>query len=375
MEKVPNVIAFGYAKRALVPGSREYERMREYAATLGSYCLIVFTRKEEGYPTVQTDGTLTLYATNATSKVGMIFAAYSIAAKIIKTNPGSNFVVSGQDPFAASIVPWFLSFKKRVALHVQVHGDVFNPYFFERDRTAFLKRFFAKLVLVRATLVRVVSNRIKDSLTVRGIAARKIIVLPIQSDMDAFLKVGHARTTVVKNTVDFLYVGRFAPEKDVELLLRAFALMVRERPECRLTLTGAGPMERVYKDYITRLGLKETVSILPWQDNIAELMGYMDVFCLASKHEGYAMVLLEALAAGLPVVTTDVGCVGEVVIDGEVGLVVRGHSAAAYAAALTTIATDTALRTRLKERTVAVAEKQMLTKDAYLQAIKHSYLT
>lgn len=374
MQRDPNVIAFSYAKRALVQGSREYERMCEYARVFSSYHVIVFTRKEEGFPAVQTDGALTLYATNASSRIGMLVAAYRIGARIIKTERHKTFVLSGQDPFVASIVPWLLSFKKRTWLQVQVHGDIYSEYFFGDDPLRVVKKLFANIVFKRAKKVRVVSERIKRSLIKRGVPNAAISVVPVQSDMEAFFNVGEVRQDTPRDTVEFLYVGRFAPEKNVELLLRAFACAVKDVPQARLTIVGAGPLESVYKRYIKKLGLESTVTIMPWQEDIAAVMARMDVFCLASLHEGYAMVLLEALAAGLPVVTTDVGCVGEVVVDGETGVVVGDMSAAAYAAALTTIATNAAFRAQLRTHTTFVAARHIRSKEAYLQAIKHSYL-
>jgi glycosyltransferase involved in cell wall biosynthesis len=375
MSENPNVIAFSYAKRALVKGSREYERMREYASVFTSHHVVVFTREGEGYPAMQTDGKLTLYATNAKTRIGMLFAAFRIGLSIVRKHPKTKFWVSGQDPFVASIVPWLLSFQKNVSLQVQIHGDIYNQYFFEGDVLGFAKKLFAKIVFSRAKKVRVVSKRIKESLVQRGVAAEKVVVLPIQPNLDSFFAMGENRTRLQKDTVDLLYIGRFAPEKDVELLLEAFALtVVEELPQYRLTLVGAGPLESAYKAQIKKLGLEKSISVLPWQDDIAELMRDKDLLCLSSKHEGYAMVLLEALAAGLPVVTTEVGCVGEVVTDGETGLVVRKHSAAAYAAALKSIASNPALYARMQENAVKVAKRHRLTKEAYLEAIKHSYL-
>lgn len=368
----PNVIGFGYAKRALVKGSREYGRMQQYATVLGQYHLVVFTRAREGYPAFQQEGNLFLYATNSRTRLGMLFAAYRIGRAILKQRTGTSFVVSGQDPLAASIVTLLLSRFKNTTLHVQLHGDVFNPYFFNDSNTGFVKRWWASYVISRARMLRVVSDRIKQSLLREGVSENKITVLPIEADVLRFLAVGENRVYQKPETVKFLYVGRFSTEKNIPLLLEAFAAARTQGLQAKLTLLGDGPQKASLKKLASRLSLTDVVDIVPWTDDVPAAMAAADVLCLSSWHEGFAMVLVEAMAAGLPVITTDVGCAGEIVKQHLHGQIVPVGDVTAYTSALLRIATDTSLRERLGRAAHLTIKERLLASD-YLHDIKGSF--
>ncbi|MFT7644863.1 MAG: hypothetical protein ACI9BF_000524, partial [Candidatus Paceibacteria bacterium] len=99
-----NLITVGYAKRALEPETREWQRMKRYASVMGELHVIVFTRKAEGFPDRQQVGNLFLYATNAKTRPGMMWAAYVIGRRILKKNTERRWVVSSQDPFETALV-------------------------------------------------------------------------------------------------------------------------------------------------------------------------------------------------------------------------------------------------------------------------------
>lgn len=316
------LIAIGYAKRALKAGTREHARMRSYARVMGEYHLIVFTRRSEGYADYVQYENLHLYATNARTRLGMLWRAVRIGRRILEEQGGTGWVVSSQDPFEASVVGSAVARGNRATHHIQIHGDVFNP---KNYKTSLLNR---------ARCLRVVSTRIKRSLELLGVAAEKITVLPIFSDLSSFSAVGTNRNYAVGARISFLYVGRFAPEKNPKLIIDSFAALAKKYPETTLTLMGAGPLEHDIQQCIAQHGLQGRVNVLPWTEVVAAVMATHDVFCLASHHEGWGMVLVEAAAAGMPIVTTEVGCAGECVRDGETGRVVLSSDVEHYAAAM-----------------------------------------
>lgn len=373
-QKVVNVIAFSYAKRALTPCTRERLRMEEYTEVLDSYHVIVFTHRSENYPILQTKGNFQIYATNSRTKIGMIFDAYRIAKQILTKQKEISWIVSAQDALASSIPAVLLASSTNASLHIQMHGDLFSKEFFHGDAFGFLKRLYAQWVIRRAKKVRVVSKRIKQSLLELGISEKRIIVLPIQSDTTRFLEAGENRVYSQMTHTRFLYVGRFSAEKNLLGLLRAFALALREGMVGSLTLLGDGPEKQILADDSMSLKIDHLVNFHPWTDDVAGVMAQSDVFCLSSFHEGYAMVLVEAMSAGLPIITTDVGCVGDVIIHEKNGLVITTNNADAYAAALHSLSLDKHKQKVFGRNNYESARSLLLFRDEYLHAIRDSFM-
>lgn len=123
----------------------------------------------------------------------------------------------------------------------------------------------------------------------------------------------------------FVIVARLAPAKDHATLFRAFAELASVNPSVRLVVIGDGELYPVLSSLVRELRMEGRILLAGARDDVAELVGAFDCFVLSSYTEGLAMTLLEAMAAELPVVATGVGGNGEVVVDGETGLVVAAR--------------------------------------------------
>ena len=167
------------------------------------------------------------------------------------------------------------------------------------------------------------------------------------------------RTAVVRNAVDvaaapqaahddrepqLISVGRFKYPKDFATLVDALA---RLEPPARALLVGDGPERMAIEAEVRRLGLAGRVTLAGERGDVPELLAASDVFVLSSRSEGLPMSVLEAMAAGLPVVASSVGGVPELVVEGETGFLVPVGDAAALAAALERLIADQELRRRL----------------------------
>lgn len=133
-----------------------------------------------------------------------------------------------------------------------------------------------------------------------------------------------------------LFVGRLQPQKAPERVIDAFALLLKEFPDAQLILLGEGNLRSAVEQRVRRLGLTECVHLLG-ATNQALLPAYYraaDVLLLASNFEGMPMCALEALACGLPVVSTRVGEIERVVVPGVTGEISRDQSAACIVEAL-----------------------------------------
>ena len=123
---------------------------------------------------------------------------------------------------------------------------------------------------------------------------------------------------------ELLFVGRLAAEKGVPVLLAALALARQVRPSLTLTLVGDGPHRSALEREVRSLGLSDAVTFLGYrsQEEVAQILSRSAALVLPSFAEGVPVVLMEAMATGLPVVATRIAGVAELVEDGVSGRVV-----------------------------------------------------
>jgi glycosyltransferase involved in cell wall biosynthesis len=146
------------------------------------------------------------------------------------------------------------------------------------------------------------------------------------------------------------YVGRLSPEKGVDRLLQAAALVLARRPNTKFILAGSGPEDARLKRMAETLGLTKNVTFLSQVDEVSEVYASLDMVVLPSLTEGLPLMVLEALAAKRAVVATNVGAVPQVIIDGETGLLVAPGDVNALAAGIERLMEDSSLRNRLASR-------------------------
>jgi glycosyltransferase involved in cell wall biosynthesis len=156
-----------------------------------------------------------------------------------------------------------------------------------------------------------------------------------------------------------LFLGRLEAAKGIDELLQAVALLAPRFPQLRLALGGDGDQARV-RERAAALGIGERVELLGWMGPAARdaELARAAVFCLPSHAEGLPMSMLEAMAAGRPVVVSQVGGIPETIRDNDNGLLVPPRDVAALAAALARVLGDAALRARLARRARATIEEQ-----------------
>jgi len=150
------------------------------------------------------------------------------------------------------------------------------------------------------------------------------------------------------------FVGRLTTQKAPELLVAALAELKQKHPSAVAVFVGSGPLESQLRMQIERLGLTPSVRLLG--DTIAtNVMPAFDVFCLPSRYEGLPYVLLEALAAGLPIVARRVGGVAACLEEGKNGFILETDSTSDLATALDRVANDRNLCGRLAAHSAAKA--------------------
>ncbi|MBO8143311.1 MAG: glycosyltransferase [Thermodesulfobacterium sp.] len=139
---------------------------------------------------------------------------------------------------------------------------------------------------------------------------------------DPEIRVALRKELGLENLFVWLAVGRFDPQKDYPSLVRAFARVVAEESNTVLLIAGDGPLRPSVKELVRELRLEGSVRFLGIRRDMPKLMNAADAYAMSSAWEGMANVLLEASASALPIVATDVGGNGEIVLDGETGFLV-----------------------------------------------------
>ncbi len=155
----------------------------------------------------------------------------------------------------------------------------------------------------------------------------------------------HARTALGLAPGDFAVgiVARLSAQKAHEVLFEAMAHAARARPDTKLVVIGDGPRRRELGDLAHRLGIADRVVFTGTRRDVPALLPGLDVTCLSSVHEGAPISVMEAMAAGLPVVATSCGCIPDMVADGVEGYVVPVGDSVALAERLVSLASDTGL--------------------------------
>lgn len=116
--------------------------------------------------------------------------------------------------------------------------------------------------------------------------------------------------------------GRLSREKGQRFLIEGLAKAIQTNPKISLVLAGDGPDLPLLEDLVERLGLEERIQFVGYKKDLRPYFGACDVLALPSLSEGFPNVILEAFAHRLPVIASDVGGVGEIVVEGENGLLV-----------------------------------------------------
>jgi glycosyltransferase involved in cell wall biosynthesis len=166
----------------------------------------------------------------------------------------------------------------------------------------------------------------------------------------------HPLDSLNKGRCRILYIGRLVYWKGMHLGIPAFARLLKERPDARLTIVGSGPEERQWRTIADKLGVGDQIDWIHWQarEKLSELYASHDVFLFPSLHDSGGMVVLEAMAHGLPVACLNIGGPG-IMVDATCGLIVetaglnKKKVIQALADRLVQLAQDSELRKRLSE--------------------------
>ena len=300
------VLMLSIDKKIFDEGSDVQNRMIEYGQLFDELHIVVYTKK--GFKDSKISPNVFLYTTNTGFKPMYFSGAYKISKEIIRKH--NIDIITSQEAFTNKVAIKLKKKFKDIKLQVQIHTDFLSERFKKESFKNLLKyKGYVRGVKI-ADCVRVVSESMKDKLIKYfGIDDARIFVLPIFVDTE---KIKNTVTTVdlYKKYPQFekiiLMVSRLEKEKNIPLAISAMKDMTKKYPKIGLVIVGSGSEKK-------NLKLNNNVVLDGWRDKETIYSYYKsaDLLLVTSDYEGYGLTIIEALASGLPVLSTDVGIARE----------------------------------------------------------------
>jgi glycosyltransferase involved in cell wall biosynthesis len=232
------------------------------------------------------------------------------------------------------------------------HGQAFNGYAGRGLTTLFvlLERWAATFT---DRIIGLTDQEIQDNLERRIGEPEQFVNIPSGIDLERF-ETNEREAKNVKASLGLSpsvrligSVGRLEPIKGHAYLLDAYAILAPRFPDLYLALVGDGELLPELRSRAENAGLTDRVLFLGWREDVPDLLHAFDIFVFPSLSEGMGRGLVEAMAAGVPVVATKAASIPEVLGEGEAGYLVEPASAASLAAGIETLLLDPELQSRL----------------------------
>jgi glycosyltransferase involved in cell wall biosynthesis len=212
------------------------------------------------------------------------------------------------------------------------HGHVFHSYFGKGKTMIFksIERSLAK----RSTAIIAISDKQKDELVHQHkiCKADKVTVIPLGFDLIPFNQKRRTQREAVRTELELKedelaigIIGRFAPIKNHDFFFDMIeSILPRITKKVKIFVVGDGTEREKIEERVKKINSKHNniIKLTSWVTDIARFNSAMDIICLTSKNEGTPVSLIEAQAGGIPVVTTDVGGVRDIIVEGDTGYIV-----------------------------------------------------
>ena len=339
-------------------------RIIEYGGLVDGYAVIV---PDKDHKEMRLSEKVFVYGSGGGNKIFQLIGVYRTAKKLLKKEKFD--VITVQDQYYLALIGLFLARKFKIGLELQIHG--FEKY-------SGLRKIIAKFVIPRANAIRCVSQRLKQKLMNEfSVREGTITVAPIYiesriTNLPVWQAGNELRIKQKGDKFIFLTVGRLVPVKNISLQIKAMAEVVKKYPNVELLIVGDGAERKKLEKEALKLGVKNNVKFLGWQNNPGEFYSKADAFLLTSDYEGWGMVVVEAASHNLPVIMTDVGCAGELIENEKSGLVVPVNNQAKLEEAMIRFIGDENLRKNLAEGALS-AIKNLPNKEETMFLYKESW--
>lgn len=340
----PRVLQIGVDDSILHPDNRS--RLRNVAGIaerVGRTDWIVYSPRRHGYERTVLAGNATVHPTRSLTKLHFFRDAFRMGCRLHDEHGYD--LICAQDPMGSGLVGHWLRRRCGRPLLMKCHSDYYGSEAWRSEslRYRFFDHRLSVWLLRRADHVQVVSPQLAQDVARLGVDPERITVLP--TIVQTYLFEPGADSPERYGAGRLLFVGRLARQKDIPTLLRAMRLLADRGRECRLTVVGGGPQRKNLLELRDRLGVDAQVEFISHKprEKLVELYRQSSIFVIASVHEAFGKVIVEAGLCGLPIVGTAVGGIQWHVVDGENGLLVPPRDPDALATAIARLLDDPAL--------------------------------
>jgi len=303
----------GTDRNLLSAGTGVYERFARLGKAFpdDSFVSIIFAARTLAVASSAPAENVHAHSTRSFSRFLYGFDAIRIAKRLARPD-----VVSAQDPFETGMAALFISRLLRVPLVVEMHTDFLAPAYARHSLVNRLRVALASLVIPHAAGAYTVSARLRNSVIQTYGLTVPVAVLPIYVDIKSF-EVPHIEQDT---KTGLLWIGRLEKEKNPGAALEAVRVALDAGFPLTLTIIGSGSLERALKKQVETLDIEHAVTFAGAQSDVRPYLARANLLLCTSTYEGYGMVTIEALAAGVPVLSTEVGIAreaGALIVEGD----------------------------------------------------------
>lgn len=339
-----NILSIGTDKTILEAGSVVQTRQLEYYKNFKSADIFVLVK---GMPKNFIIGNINFQTLGGPNRIICFIKTYFQIKKNLKNKKYD--LVYTQDVLYTGILGFIIKRLSGIKLVTQIHGDYLdNPLWIKQRLENRFLNITGKLVIKNSNYIRAVSERIvKYCVDNLGVDKNKVKSLPIGIDGNVF----NSKDVLENRKKQIVFVGRLMSEKEPHFFCDIVIPILEHHPDFTAVMIGDGPLKEELQKRFTDKNLSDRVvfpGFLKFED-IAKYYKESFVFLHTAFWEGWGLPMVESTACGLPNVTTDTGCAGEVVIDGYNGIIIKTKNAQDYTKAIEDLIGNTAKHAILVE--------------------------
>jgi glycosyltransferase involved in cell wall biosynthesis len=250
--------------------------------------------------------------------------------------------------YSTSLFSVLLKRALRVPLVTTVHlGEIKTGSAFLDFAVRSYELSVGRLLMRESAAVIAVSRAVEEHLVRMGVPKEKVFVVPNGVDYDHFACAYEARAP---NEFEILFIGRLVPNKGLHFVIEAAPGLVKRHPNVRFVVVGEGPMKAQALDAVRACGLSEHFRFVDSVEDVREPMKTAFAMVRPSLTEGLPLTVMEAMAAGVPVVAFAVAGTPEIITDGYNGMLVPSADPGRLSEALTRLIQDPSGARQMGER-------------------------